>query len=169
MDNRIGSSALSLLANRIDRARDVSVFRPDNAQKAARSRFWTHYIVTDTPTPQEVDLALATRLCGDSRISTWWDLPSFQDWFQNKEEFIQKVDYLAHEALDELGMILHNPEANGNTKMAAIRTALELSGKLGSGKSAVKSDDSDPINNMNKEQLEKYISQRLSILPQKDE
>jgi hypothetical protein len=162
-------SKIKGLAPVVDRAVDVVVFQPDEPQRRAKSNFWAHFATTDTLPPDHVSLATALKFGGDRRISQWWDLPGFQDWFSNKDEFRQRVEFLADLALDELYGIIKDKEFNGSAKVAAIKMLMEMGKKL-SSKSADKDQYLDEkVSQMSKEELEKFIRSRTAKLLQPEQ
>jgi hypothetical protein len=160
VDDRVLNKALPILAKQIEKARDLTSFVPDTAQRQLKSRIWTYYVSADLPPPPELDLATAARLGGDKRISQWWDAPGFQDWLSNKDEFKQRVDYIAQISLDKIEQLLLDPEMSGTAKVALIKMVMDLAGKASKAAPEDKYRDDD-LNKMSKEDLEKFLADRL--------
>lgn len=149
----------------LNRVRDVVSFQPTDAQKRARSNFWAEAELLGIDPQAEVQLSVALKYGGDRRISTWWEDDQFRDWFLNGKEFKQRADFLAHVALDELEGIIRDRAGNTAARVAAIKTALEISGK--SGKNAAQSQNmlDEKVSQMTQEELEKFIQSKLNVLP----
>lgn len=139
-------------------------FLPTNPQKRAKSAFWTHFSTAGegslTPTPS---LATALRFGQDNRIQAWWDQAGFQDWFWNRDEFRQRMEYLANLAVDELEEILLSKQVATSDKLNAIKMVMQVSQKT----TPVRAEESLPdlIGKMNRVQLEEYIRSGLKLLP----
>ena len=156
-------SKLRKLTSVIEKQIDLSVFRANEDQRRAKSNFWSFFMSGDALPPQNIDFATAARYGCDRRMSDWWDLEGFQDWFQNKDEFRQRVEFISDLALDELQLLIRDKMTNASAKVAAIKMVMELGSKLAS-KSNDKVLDED-LNNMSKQDLEKFIQDRVAILP----
>lgn len=147
-------------------SRDLSLFTdPTPEQRKAKERFWGPFMAGDIQVPPTIDLPLALRFGGDSRISKWWDLSGFQDWFLNQEEFRQRVEFIAHLALDSIEEVLKDRTATSNAKVAAAKLALEVANKLSKGQKDQQSDGDSPIDKMDRKELEEFIRKKLVLLP----
>lgn len=160
----MGQMDLKALAGKVDtieRARDVSVFKPNDAQRLAKSTFWSYFIESHTPPPEVIELSTALRYGASKGISDWWSLPGFQDWFTNKDEFRQRIEYLASLCLDELEHTVRDRNGNPTARTAAIRMILQASNKLTEGatsKGGTFLDES--VSKMDRNQLLDFISAR---------
>lgn len=145
--------------------KDLSLFTsPTVDQRTAKSRFWAPFMSGDVGVPANIDLATALKFASDSRIKQWWSLPGFVDWFTNQEEFKERVEFIAHLALDGIEAVLKDPMATGGAKVAAAKLALEVANKL----PKASKDDGEfadkMINKMSKTELTDYISQKVGLV-----
>lgn len=156
----------AILAHLAAAARDLVTFSdPTDAQRQAKSRFWATFSDGTIAPPSPIDSASARRYSGDHRVTQWWSLPGFEDWFTNSEEFRDRVEFLGHLALDNVETILRNPEANVTAKINAIRILFEIGGKFpGKGAGAEKYVD-EKIAEMDRKQLEEFITKQVRRLP----
>jgi hypothetical protein len=149
--------------------RDLSLFsQPTSDQRQTKERFWGLFMQGDAEVPSEVDLATALRFGQDKRISTWWDIPGFRDWFLNKQEFKDRVEFMAHLALDGIQEVLQDKTATPASRVAAAKLALEVANKLpkaGSNQDGKYLDEK--INEMDSKELERFIQSKLVQFPTK--
>lgn len=144
---------------------EALTFRPSRDQQIARSAFWSTFSSGDIEVPETVDLAVAIKWGLDKRISEWWTNPAFIDWFQNRHEFHQRTEHLALSSLLHLENIISDSDANPSARVAAIKLAMELSGKLASKKTDAEFTDKK-INEMTPQQLEAFIrAKTISLVP----
>lgn len=147
----------------LESTRDVSVFRPDEAQKRAKSNFWSFFLDSGSLPPDPIELAVALQYGANRAISEWWSLPGFQDWFTNRDEFRQKAEFTAGIALDELKEIIQDKKANINARVAAIKIAFQIANKT--QEKAKETYVDEIIGEMNSKQLEEFIKSKLKRLP----
>jgi hypothetical protein len=157
--------SLKTLQDSINKGQE-STFTPTDAQKLAKSRFWTAMQgegPTASPTPN-LDQALRF----GSIDQKWWKLDGFQPWFWNRNEFNEKLEYIGILALEELESTLKSKLVTSAQKIPAIKLALEVSNKLGA-KSAAAANLPEKLANMTAQELVQYIEQRKSLLTQPEE
>lgn len=177
---------LGILSRLSQASRDLVTFQPRPEHRRARANFWSNWELAGGNTlpdaqnsPEnrsgepgrgagqgDVNLAMALRYGGDSRISQWWDLPGFRDWFTNSEEFRQRVEYIAQLALDELEGVLTDPAARSGDKLTAAKMALEVGGKFPGrkGDSSEGKYADEHIAAMSRAELETYVSRQIAKL-----
>jgi len=155
---------LTRLRNQLGKAADVVSFSPTEAQRRAKSNFWSFFASGEAFPPTSVDLATAVKYAGDKRVSEWWALEGFADWFSNKDEFRQRVEFLADLALDELYHLIRDPETQATAKVAAIRMIMDVGKKVSQKASTEETVVGEKITKMNKEELEAYIRDKMDKL-----
>lgn len=155
---------LTKLRNQLGKAADVVSFSPTEAQRRAKSNFWSFFASGEALPPTQVDLATATKYAGDKRVSEWWSLEGFADWFANRDEFRQRVEFLADLALDELYKLIKDSETQATAKVAAIRMIMDVGKKISQKAPTEESVVGEKIASMDKKELEEYIKSRLSKL-----
>jgi hypothetical protein len=166
MSKKLDLSKISNISPVIDKAIDLSVFRPSEDQRRAKSNFWSFFMSGDTLPPDVISLSIAAKYGCDRRMSDWWEEEGFQDWFGNKDEFRQRIELLADLALDELQKIIRDPASGGSARVSAIKLIMEASGKISK---KADSPSEDPLDNMSREELQKFIKTRTARLIQSDE
>jgi hypothetical protein len=152
-----------LLIKLLSDVADVVEFTPTQDHRRAKSNLWTSISEQGISLPPNPELQLVAQYAGDRRIQQWWDIPGFQDWFLNRQEFRQRVDALSQLALDEMERILISTDPKTATaKVAVIRMALEASGKLAEANKKAEVETADEkIAKMTKQELEEFIRNRL--------
>jgi len=142
------------------------VYTPSHTERRVKAAYIASLeenpVLGDQPT-----IASVSALTGDSRIAKWWSKPGFKEWFLNKDEFRQKVEYLATAALDTIEEIMADGDANPSSRIAAAKLMMEAARKLPkAGDNGGKFAD-DRINEMTQKELEIYIAKSLPA-PKKD-
>lgn len=141
-------------------------FSPTPDMRRAKAAFWSRF--ADAPTSLSSDpvtLASAQQFGADKRLSKWWTLPGFSEWFQNREEFRERLEYLADIALDSLEQVLTDPDSNPSAKVASAKLVLEAASKM-----PKKEPDSPAtrLEAMTRNELEDYVRKNLKFLTQAD-
>lgn len=160
---------INKLKQAVTRAVDVVAFQPSDAQRRAKSNFWSFFAAGNALPPTDVDLAMASKYAGDKRIEEWWKLDGFPSWFSNKDEFRQKVEFMADVVLDEFFSMIRNPGTQATAKVAAGKVILEAAKKLNQKAPSEDAQVSEKIAKMSKEELEAYIRSRMDKLLDDDE
>jgi hypothetical protein len=139
------------------------VFAPTPEMRRAKAAFWASLDGTpDGDLAENMTLAAATQMGGDRKLSRWWSMPGFSDWWQNKEEFKQRMEYLAQLALDTLEGVLSDPDANTTAKVNSAKLVLEAANKMPK-KQAEESVD-HKLAGMSRNELEDYVRSRMKYL-----
>ena len=136
-------------------------FAPTPDMRRAKAAFW--HRVADAPLFDggPITLAAAQQFGTDKRLSKWWTLPGFAEWFQNREEFRERLEYLADIALDSLEQVLTDPDANPSAKVASAKLVLEAASKM--PKKEAES-PSTKLEAMSRTELEDYVRKNLKFL-----
>jgi hypothetical protein len=154
----------SSLGEAIEQALD-SVYVPSVEQRRVKAAFLA--AITDDPSvdPTEfVTLARAVQVTGQRKLEHWWKQEGFVAWFNNRDEFRQRLEYLNQLALDKAEEILHddNPKT-ASARVSLIKTLMEAGGKMAAKQKEVKLLD-DVVQRMNRQQLESFLK-RAKMLP----
>lgn len=150
-------------AEKLDLAVNEITYLPGPEQRKAKSAFWTKFNDNPICDPEDVSLAVAIRFSGDGRLSRWWSTPGFRDWFQNKDEFRQRIEYLVNLSLDSIEDILLDPKAQTSARVNAAKLLMEVARKTPSKAQAEKYLD-EKVAQMDRKQLEEYIQIRAAKL-----
>lgn len=131
-------------------------FEPSDAQRVVKSQFWAKFYDDPRTTRDSVNLTHALDYTQDGRLTRWWKMPGFADWFCNKEEWRQRQEYLVMLAQETAEKILKDPRAPAAAKVNLIKFLTESIGRAEARTKEVKMLDAS-INSMNPEQLAEYI------------
>ena len=137
-------------------------FAPTPDMRRAKAAFWSRF--ADAPTSLSSDpvtLASAQQFGADKRLSKWWTLPGFAEWFQNKEEFRERLEYLADIALDSLEQVLTDPDSNPSAKVASAKLVLEAAAKMPKKEAET---PTTRLEAMSRTELEDYVRKNLKFL-----
>ena len=137
------------------------IFAPTPDMRRVKAAFWSK----TRDNPHLVDsastLTSIQQTVTDKRLTKWWSLPGFQAWFQNGEEYRERMEYLADLALDALEQILTDPDANASAKVTSAKLVLEATSKMPTkGEEAPAS----RLEAMSRAELEAYVSRHLKYL-----
>ena len=148
-------------------------FLPSPEHRRIKSAFWASIAENPIldPASDGVSLAAAQRITGDARLPRWWQLPGFKEWFANKDEFRQRVEYLANLALDVAEEVLLDRDAHPSARVNMTKLVIEVANKIPSR--ASQKDENKfldaRIAQMGREELEEFIrKQTKMLLPQQE-
>lgn len=159
----MSSSHLKNISRVLAAASQEVVFAPTPEMRRAKAAFWAS--LEDTPSGDLADtmtLAAATSLGADKKLSRWWNIPGFADWWQNKEEFKQRLEYIAQLALDALEGVLLDPDANPTAKVSSAKLVLEAANKM--PKRQAEDSVEQKLAGMSRNELEEYVRTRMKYL-----
>jgi hypothetical protein len=132
--------------------------------RRAKAAFWSS--LTDHPLgigdTDTLTLAASKQLGADSRLPRWWAIPGFQEWWQNKQEFKQRLEYMAQLALDSLEEILADPNANPTAKVNSAKLVLDAANKM--PKKAPEENLDAKLASMTRTELEEYVRSKVKYL-----
>ncbi len=133
------------------------VFIPDSAHRRAKSKFW--HRISDNPhvDTSNLDSAIVAKFCGDQRIHSWWNLPGFQEWFSNQQEYLEKLSYAQMRSIEVITEVLDSGHASDTSKLVAAKMVGDITLRLAEIQGATKS-RSGAIEGMSLEQLREFIS-----------
>lgn len=136
-------------------------FAPTSDMRRAKAAFWSRAADGPALDTGPLTLAAAQQIGADKRLAKWWSIPGFTDWWQNKEEFRERLEYLADIALDSLEQVLTDPDANAGAKVASAKLVLEAASKM------PKKEADTPqsrLETMSRTELEEYVRKNLKFL-----
>jgi hypothetical protein len=137
------------------------VFAPTPDMRRAKAAFWSRFAEAPMAPADAVTLASAQQLGADKRLSKWWTLPGFAEWFQNREEFRERLEYLADIALDSLEQVLTDPDSNPSAKVASAKLVLEAASKMPKKEAEA---PASRLETMSRGELEDYVRKNLKFL-----
>jgi hypothetical protein len=157
-------SSLNNLSKVLAAATQEVVFVPTADMRRAKAAFWTS--LSDHPLgigdADTLTLAASKQLGADSRLSRWWAVPGFVDWWQNKQEFKQRLEYMAQLALDSLEEILTDPGANPTAKVNSAKLVLDAANKM--PKKVPEENLDTKLSSMSRAELEEYVRSKVKYL-----
>lgn len=136
-------------------------FAPTQDMRRAKAAFWHRFAEGPMVASDTITLASVQQVATDKRLTKWWTLPGFQEWFQNREEFRERMEYLADVALDALEQVLTDPDANAGAKVASAKLVLEAASKM---PKAVPDSPTTRLETMSRSELEDYVRKNLKFL-----
>jgi hypothetical protein len=137
------------------------VFSPTPDMRRAKAAFWSRFAEAPMVPSDTITLASIQNISSDKRLSKWWTLPGFAEWFQNREEFRERLEYLADVALDALEQVLTDPDANAGAKVNSAKLVLEAASKM------PKKIEDSPVSRLealSRAELEDYVRRNLKYL-----
>lgn len=143
---------------------DDITFLPSPEQRKAKAAFWAAY--TDNPVLdlETISSEEARRYAADTRVYKWWPIPGFRDWFLNKDEFRQRLEYLANIALDAAEEILLNPTAHPSARTNMAKLVIEAAGRMPNKFAKEPKFADEIISRMTRRELEEYIRRGQKLL-----
>lgn len=138
-------------------------YLPSPEQRKSKSSFWVRFNDNPICEPQDISLQLALQFVDDSRLSKWWSQDGFKEWFRNRDEFRQRIEYLAHLSLDTLESVLIDPMSQSSAKVNAAKLLMEVARKM-PPKQAVEQYLDQKIAEMDRKQLEEFVKSRMKLL-----
>lgn len=142
---------------------DASIFTPTARQRQIKATFWSRF----EPGPffgdiDKLSLPAIQEVVKATQLKDWWNKDGFKEWFLNKEEGREKLEYLFLKALDTADAILDDPDAQASAKVNLIKVIGELANKF-PNKWQEKFADED-INKMTDNQLKTYLERQGFVL-----
>lgn len=123
-----------------------------------KARFWQRAADDPMLDAQNAPLDTIRKLTGSEAVGKWFQIPGFREWFLNKDEHREKLEYLFGLALDAAEQILVNQDPKAQSaRVNVIKVLSELAGKFPTKNAAPKDSLSSAINQMDKIQLEAYL------------
>jgi hypothetical protein len=148
----------------LEEAVDILVYSPSDEEMQAKAAFWGKAHQNPQINPDNITLATVDSILADSRLKRWWGRPGFKEWFTNKDEWVQKLEYAIQVGVDR--MIQLFSESDPKLASAQVR-AFEVLARLANREPArvkeVKLLDRD-IQDMDQKTLNEYIERNLKLL-----
>lgn len=138
-------------------------YLPTHEQRKVKSAFWVRFNENPLCEPQDISLSVIDRIVHDTRTSKWWAQAGFKEWFRNQEEFRERVESMAHLALDTLMVILVTDDPKtSSARVNAAKLLLEVARKLPSRTQTQDKFADEKISSMDRKQLDAYIAKHMS-------
>jgi hypothetical protein len=159
MSRKSSGSGLPPNTERVAQVMDDLLFCPSPDQRQVKAAFWAKYQQAPLISMDKVTASFVQKLIPDSRLPRWWSLYGFKEWFLNEDEFKQRLEYLAHLALDRMEAILTDPDANNSAQVNAAKLVFEAASKMPQKWQKTLYLD-DHVQKMDQAQLEQFIRQK---------
>lgn len=138
-------------------------FAPLDAHRKLKARFWSLYAADPAVDPGSISLDYAVQLTGDHRLTRYWAVSGFRQWFTNDKENEERLAYLYHLALDGLEDILLSTDPKmASARVNAIRLVAELGNRMPKDKAAIHKEHE--FERMTVPQLKEFISRNNRLL-----
>lgn len=139
-------------------------YKPTVPQRKAKARLLI--ALEDNPTAS-LDTLTAEQASRLSRYdcTKFWSTPGFKEWLTGRNEFKERVEYLAHLSLDAAEEILLSDDPRlAGAKVNTLAQISKLADKFPSTVNSQKFADAF-IQEMNRKELEQFIKQNVGKLP----
>lgn len=140
-------------------AADSLLFSPTDAQVKLKVKFWSRYIPGPLSDLDNISMSEVSEVVKDSRIKKLWNQPGFKEWFLNRDENREKLEYLYTLSLKAAERILTDPEIQASAVVNTMKVVGELANKFPSRYQQEKFID-DEINKMSELQLRAWLERR---------
>ena len=150
----------------ISLAADELIFYPKDGHRKVKAAFWA--VVADNPihAPETLTAEQLVQITGESRAKKYLKEPGFREWLLNKDEFRQRLEYIAQLALDRLESILTDDDEHSSAQVAAAKLIMEAASKMPRKQQAEIVYADARIQEMPRKELEEYIRRNLHLLPE---
>lgn len=143
------------------------LFTATPSQKRQKAAFWARYLPgPNVPLPENLTIAYIQELTGSPSIRKWWPEQGFRQWFLNRDEAREQVEYLFERSLEIAEDLLMSESAKPGEKVALIKFLAELAGKMpkaGDSKNSERFADAD-IAQMDENQLKAFLTRKGVLL-----
>jgi hypothetical protein len=142
---------------------EVLVYQPTDEEMQTKSAFWAKAQGNPMVDPDNIPVSTVKLILNDTRVERWWKKPGFKDWFLNKEEWKQKLEYAINVGLDAMLDLLRDPQAQGSAKVRAFEILARLANREPAKVKEVKMLDA-AVAEMDQKQLDEFIKKNLKLL-----
>lgn len=156
--NSAGSKPNEIKKKDITALAEQVIFTPTPRQRKVKAQFWSRFQPGPFVSPSALTINDIQSVVNVAALKEWWADGLFKEWFMNREEAREKLEYLFMKALETAEEILENPEAQASAKVNMIKVIGELANKFPS-KWQEKFADED-INKMSEAQLKAYLEKQ---------
>lgn len=160
---RQAKSAVKDLSETVEQ---LVVYKPTPGQRKAKARLLIALEDNPVVSLDNITMDQASRLAKYD-CSRYWSNPGFKEWLTGTNEFRERVEYLAYLSLDAAEEILLSDDPRmAGAKVSTIAKVTELASKLPNKAGKDRYAD-EFIQNMNRRELEQFLSKNIDKLPAK--
>lgn len=135
-------------------------FVPSPLQQQLKAQFWARFEPGPFADKSRLNLPLVQEHVNDPKLKQYWGVPGFKEWFSNKDEAREKLEYLFMLASSAMEQVLLDPGANANAKANIFKNLAEMTGRLTKGGKEADKFSDDQVNKMSEEELRKFIQKK---------
>lgn len=136
------------------------LYQPTDRERQLKASFWLKVAENPMLDASHISLDTVRHVLNKEIDSTVWARPGFKEWFCNKDEHRERLEYLFSLALDAAEQILMNQEPKAQSaRVNMVKTIAELASKVpGKGPGNTPTDKMlKAVNGMDKAQLELFL------------
>lgn len=137
-----------------------TIFEPSQMMRKIKARFWSRFQPGPFNDKENISAADIMETTKSAKIKEWWSEPGFRNWFMNRQEEKETLNYLFNKSLSTLERILDNPEANANAQINAIKILAEMNGFLVKGGNQQPKFADEQLNQMSAKELETMLEKQ---------
>lgn len=138
-------------------------FVPSAEMRKAKAAYWAKIEDSGLPSPPPT-LPHAVKISGVRALNKWWSMPLFQEWFGNRDEYRQRIEFLVDLALDKAQAILMSDDPKTATaSVSLIKILIEASNKMPQRYDRIKYAD-EAIQKMDKAELENFVAKNAHLI-----
>jgi hypothetical protein len=146
------------------------VFAPTDEMREVKAAFWAK--IEDKPhvNVDELTLVAVQYEVPDSRLREWWHLDGFKEWFANKDEVRQRMEYLISLGLDAVQDLMQSRDSKvAGAQVKALEMLCRLTNREPARVKEIKFIDKE-VQDMTQGELEEFIAKNAKLLDKsKDE
>lgn len=157
----------SITPEKLGELADAVIYTPNATAKKLKAKFWARYNPGLLGIPDVIPVSEIAEVTKDGRVDKLWLQPGFQDWFLNKDENRERLEYLFTLAMDAAEDMLTNPDIQPSARVNAIKVVAELANKFPSRYQQERFTD-DEINKMSELQLKAWLEKRGALTVMKE-
>lgn len=160
MSNGRKSSLPDELKAPLERLSEELIYQPTDQDKRLKAQFWLKAADNPFITPDSITIDDVRNILNREISGSTWARPGFKEWFVNKDESRQRLEYLFNLALDAAEQIIMNTDPKAQSaRVNMIKVIADLGGKNPriAGPSAGQSAIAGAIAGMDKAQLDLFL------------
>jgi hypothetical protein len=138
------------------------IFTPTLLQKRLKAEFWVAYNDNPLVSLDQISLLEANTYVRTRKLNNWWSIPGFRDWFLNRSEYRERLEFLFNLSMDAIEEILLSTDPKvQSARVNAIKIIAELGNKYPRGVNKGEGQYLDSaIASMDKAQLEVFLQKQ---------
>jgi len=158
--------------DKISELQDVTaelIFVPEKEHQKLKAQFWARFSASPFADMDNVTLSQVLEKVQDARLRKWWSVTGFKEWFTNRDEHRERLEYLFDLGMSRAESILmqDDPKSAG-AQVNLIKLIGELTGRISGRGSKDEKFSEAKINNMSEADIQKFLEKKgVLIAPKK--